>query len=79
VSKLAQTGASTTHEHGPAASIGRLFSPQPGNPARRFPAARIRRSRRLTSGEIGESLGVRQNTMSTNLGILLKAGLVPRA
>lgn len=30
------------------------------------------------SGEIGERLGVRQNTMSTNLGILLKAGLVRR-
>lgn len=30
----------------------------------------------LPSGEIGEALGVRQNTMSTNLGILLKAGLV---
>jgi ArsR family transcriptional regulator len=33
---------------------------------------------RHASGEIGESLGVRQNTMSTNLGILLKAGLVNR-
>ena len=32
----------------------------------------------LASGEIGERLGVRQNTMSTNLGILLKAGLVRR-
>jgi ArsR family transcriptional regulator len=32
----------------------------------------------LASGEIGEQLGVRQNTMSTNLGILLKAGLVRR-
>lgn len=32
----------------------------------------------LASGEIGERLGVRQNTMSTNLGILLKAGLVSR-
>ena len=32
----------------------------------------------LTSGEIGERLNVRQNTMSTNLGILLKAGLVRR-
>lgn len=32
----------------------------------------------MTSGEIGESLNVRQNTMSTNLGILLKAGLVRR-
>jgi ArsR family transcriptional regulator len=32
----------------------------------------------MASGEIGEQLGVRQNTMSTNLGILLKAGLVNR-
>jgi DNA-binding transcriptional ArsR family regulator len=32
----------------------------------------------MTSGDIGESLNVRQNTMSTNLGILLKAGLVRR-
>ncbi|WP_422371725.1 ArsR/SmtB family transcription factor [Hoeflea sp.] len=32
----------------------------------------------LASGEIGERLNVRQNTMSTNLGILLKAGLVSR-
>jgi ArsR family transcriptional regulator, arsenate/arsenite/antimonite-responsive transcriptional repressor len=32
----------------------------------------------MTSGEIGERLNVRQNTMSTNLGILLKAGLVRR-
>jgi ArsR family transcriptional regulator, arsenate/arsenite/antimonite-responsive transcriptional repressor len=32
----------------------------------------------ITSGEIGERLGVRQNTMSTNLGILLAAGLVTR-
>lgn len=32
----------------------------------------------LAAGEIGERLGVRQNTMSTNLGILLKAGLVRR-
>lgn len=32
----------------------------------------------LASGEIGDRLGVRQNTMSTNLGILLKAGLVRR-
>ena len=32
----------------------------------------------LASGEIGERLGVRQNTMSTNLRILLKAGLVRR-
>lgn len=32
----------------------------------------------MTSGDIGERLNVRQNTMSTNLGILLKAGLVRR-
>lgn len=32
----------------------------------------------MTSGEIGDRLQVRQNTMSTNLGILLKAGLVRR-
>lgn len=32
----------------------------------------------MTSGEIGDHLKVRQNTMSTNLGILLKAGLVRR-
>jgi len=32
----------------------------------------------MTSGEIGDRLKVRQNTMSTNLGILLKAGLVRR-
>lgn len=30
----------------------------------------------LLSGEIGERLKVRQNTMSTNLAILLNAGLV---
>lgn len=30
----------------------------------------------LLSGEIGEQLGVKQNTMSTNLAILLRAGLV---
>ncbi len=30
----------------------------------------------MLSGEIGERLGVRQNTMSTNLAILLNAGLV---
>lgn len=32
----------------------------------------------IASGEIGEKLGIRQNTMSTNLGILLNAGLVTR-
>lgn len=30
----------------------------------------------MASGEIGTQLGVRQNTMSTNLGILFKAGLI---
>ena len=30
----------------------------------------------MFSGKIGERLGVRQNTMSTNLAILLNAGLV---
>lgn len=30
----------------------------------------------LLSGEMGEQLGVRQNTMSTNLTILLRAGLI---
>lgn len=30
----------------------------------------------LASGEIGSALGVRQNTMSANLAILLAAGLV---
>lgn len=30
----------------------------------------------LLSGEMGEKLGVRQNTMSTNLNILLRAGLI---
>lgn len=30
----------------------------------------------LPSGEIGERLGVRQNTMSANLTVLLNAGLV---
>ena len=30
----------------------------------------------LAAGEIGEKLGVRQNTMSTNLAILDRAGLV---
>ena len=33
-------------------------------------------SRGMCSGDIGEALGVRQNTMSTNLNILLRAGLV---
>ncbi|TDH37624.1 transcriptional regulator [Pseudohoeflea suaedae] len=32
----------------------------------------------VPSGEIGDQLGIRQNTMSTNLGILLNAGLVTR-
>ncbi len=30
----------------------------------------------MRSGELGEALGVRQNTMSANLAILLNAGLV---
>ena len=30
----------------------------------------------MCSGDIGDALGVRQNTMSTNLNILLRAGLV---
>ncbi|GAA0277242.1 helix-turn-helix domain-containing protein [Alteraurantiacibacter aestuarii] len=30
----------------------------------------------LLSGEIGEQMGVRQNTMSANLAILLNAGLI---
>lgn len=30
----------------------------------------------LLAGEIGESLGVRQNTLSSNLAILLQAGLL---
>lgn len=30
----------------------------------------------LLSGEMGEKLDVRQNTMSTNLNILLRAGLI---
>lgn len=30
----------------------------------------------LLSGEIGERLGVRQNTMSANLAVLLRAGLI---
>lgn len=30
----------------------------------------------MLSGEIGEALGIRQNTMSTNLGILASAGLL---
>lgn len=33
----------------------------------------------LLAGEIGERLGVRQNTMSTNLAILLDSGLVRNA
>jgi len=33
----------------------------------------------LHAGEIGEQLCVRQNTMSTNLSILLRAGLVRNA
>ncbi|MCR9136640.1 MAG: metalloregulator ArsR/SmtB family transcription factor [Alphaproteobacteria bacterium] len=33
-------------------------------------------SQGLPSGEIGERLGVRQNTMSANLTVLLNAGLV---
>ena len=33
----------------------------------------------MAAGEIGEALGVRQNTMSTNLNILLRAGLVRTA
>lgn len=33
-------------------------------------------SRGMLAGEIGDRLGVRQNTMSTNLAILLNAGLV---
>ena len=32
--------------------------------------------RGMASGEIGEALGVRQNTMSANLSILLNAGLI---
>ena len=30
----------------------------------------------MNAGEIGDALGIRQNTMSTNLNILLRAGLV---
>lgn len=30
----------------------------------------------MSAGDVGEALGVRQNTMSANLGILLQAGLV---
>lgn len=30
----------------------------------------------ITSGELGETLGVRQNTMSANLSILARAGLI---
>jgi ArsR family transcriptional regulator len=30
----------------------------------------------MYAGEIGEAMGVRQNTMSSNLNILLRAGLV---
>lgn len=30
----------------------------------------------MLAGEIGEALGVRQNTMSTNLSILTQAGLI---
>ncbi|MBN9674019.1 ArsR/SmtB family transcription factor [Roseibium aggregatum] len=30
----------------------------------------------MNAGEIGEALGVRQNTMSANLSVLLQAGLV---
>nr|WP_319384423.1 metalloregulator ArsR/SmtB family transcription factor [uncultured Roseibium sp.] len=30
----------------------------------------------MSAGDVGEVLGVRQNTMSTNLSILLQAGLV---
>ena len=30
----------------------------------------------MCAGEIGEAMGVRQNTMSSNLNILLRAGLV---
>lgn len=33
----------------------------------------------MSAGEIGDALGVRQNTMSANLGILLQAGLVRNA
>ncbi len=30
----------------------------------------------MLSGELGDALGIRPNTMSTNLGILMSAGLV---
>ncbi|MEM7169556.1 MAG: metalloregulator ArsR/SmtB family transcription factor [Pseudomonadota bacterium] len=33
-------------------------------------------SRGMLSGEIGDALGVRQNTMSANLTVLLNAGLI---
>ncbi len=33
----------------------------------------------MSAGEIGETLGVRQNTMSTNLSILARSGLVRNA
>ena len=30
----------------------------------------------MSAGEVGEALGARQNTMSTNLSILVRAGLI---
>ena len=33
----------------------------------------------MAAGDIADALGVRQNTMSTNLGIFLAAGLVTRS
>ncbi|EAR51920.1 transcriptional regulator, ArsR family protein [Oceanicola granulosus HTCC2516] len=33
----------------------------------------------MLAGEVAEALGVRQNTMSTNLAVLLNAGLVRKA
>jgi len=36
-------------------------------------------SKGMASGEIGDFLGVRQNTMSANLAVLLRAGLVRNA
>lgn len=30
----------------------------------------------MLAGDIGDALGVRQNTMSTNLGVLTRAGLI---
>lgn len=30
----------------------------------------------MTAGDIGETLGVRQNTMSANLGVLSRSGLI---